>query len=359
MKQIILPKHIDWIMLLPVCFIPLFGLAMLRSTSPQLFTQQLINMAIGVGIFLLIIRFDLTVFRQLAVPLYIFSVLLLLSVFIFSDPTRGSYRWIELGFLRLQPSEVVKPLLVISFASYLCQRPMYKLGNVIQALILFFVPFIIIFKEPDLGSAVVVAFLFFGLLFMSGIRVMHVCALALILLASLPIVWQFTHQYQRERVFAFLNPQKDPLGKTYNINQSVIAVGSGELTGRGLGHGTQTQLKFLPEHSTDFIFASLGEELGFIGATALLFLYITIFWRLLRLSERTEDTFTALILFGIATILLSQAFIHIGGNIGILPVTGITLPLVSYGGSSVFATAMLVGLLFSALTTVKMQRGSG
>lgn len=359
MKQIVLPKQVDWILLLPVCFIPLFGLAMLRSTSPQLFTQQLINMAIGAVIFLLIVRLDLTLLKQFAVPLYIGSILLLLSVFIFGDPTRGSYRWLELGYFRLQPSEIVKPLLVISFAAFLSQRQMKKLPNVLQALALFFIPFIIIFKEPDLGSAVVIAFLFFGMLFMSGIRMLHVFVLAVVLLASLPIGWQFTHEYQRERVFTFLNPQKDPLGKTYNINQSVIAVGSGELAGRGLGHGTQTQLKFLPEHSTDFIFASLGEELGFIGASVLILLYMLVFWRLLRISEGTADTFSALLLFGIATILFTQAFIHIGGNIGILPVTGITLPLVSYGGSSVFATAILLGLLFSAATTVKTQRVSG
>lgn len=353
MKFFARPLHIDWIILLPLCFIPLFGLAMLRSTSPELFTQQLVNMAAGLVILFVILRLDIEALRQLAVPLYIFSILFLLSVFLFGDPTRGSYRWIELGPLRLQPSEVVKPFFVVFFASFLSSRNMKALGNLGLAIVLFAIPFLIIFKEPDLGSAVVLAVVFFGMLFMSGIRLLHTTLLALLFFVSMPFVWQFTHEYQRERVVAFLNPQHDPLGKTYNINQSMIAVGSGEIAGRGLGHGTQTQLKFLPEHSTDFIFASLGEELGFVGAAALIILYVVVFWRLLRVSEMANDTFSALILFGIGLMLLMQAFIHIGGNIGILPVTGITLPLVSYGGSSVFATAILLGILFLTLRTVR------
>ncbi len=343
------PEKIDWILVIPLILIPIFGLLMLLSSATDLFYRQLISMVLGLVVVFLVSRLDREAIKLLAVPAYIFSLVLLVLVFFFADQTRGSYRWLAFGGGQIQPSELMKPFLIVFFAYILMNRPPVKLTNVALCIGLFLIPFILVFREPDLGSAVVLVCGFGSMLFLSGVKLRYFLAVLITVLVLLPIGWHFTQPYQRARVTAFLNPKSDPLGKSYNINQSVIAVGSGQFIGRGLGQGTQTQLKFLPEHTTDFIFASLGEELGFIGAFALLILYTIIFWRLVRLSERMEDRFAALILSGSAIMLVSQAYIHIGGNIGILPVTGITLPLVSYGGSSVLATAILFGIILSML----------
>lgn len=348
MKLFSQTSHIDWLFALPVLVIPVFGLTLLLSSSESLFFKQLLNFGIGIVVFYFLSKIDLGIFQTLAPYLYIFAIVLLLSVFAITDPTRGSYRWLYLWGAQIQVSEIAKLVLVIFFAYFLSSRSIKSVKNVISGLVLAAAPCLLIFREPDLGTSVVVGVSFFVMLFLSGIKYRYVVILLSLVVLSLPMAWKFTHQYQRDRFLAFLEPQKDPLGVTYNINQSIIAVGSGQLFGRGLGQGPQTQLQFLPEHNTDFIFASLGEELGLVGTVLLVFAYTWLFWRLIVLGQRQNDRFRALLLFGCATIIITQAFIHIGGNIGILPVTGITLPLISYGGSSVIVICALLGIAVNA-----------
>lgn len=330
--------------------IPIFGLSLLLSTSPTLFSAQIVNLVIGAAVFLLITQIDIDQLKPGYWLAYLFTIGIIASVFILGEVTRGSYRWIDLGFIRIQPSEVAKPFFIFFFAVFLSRFSMRKLRNFAVALVLFAIPFLLVFKEPDLGSSLVLAAIFFGMLFKSNVKLVHFGLLVLAIIGTMPIAWHFIHDYQRERVLAFLNPDYDPLGKTYNINQAMIAVGSGQVTGRGLGHGTQTQLKFLPEHTTDFIYASLGEELGFVGSVAVIALFVLLFWRLASLAEQQTDQFRALIVFGIAVMFLAQAFIHIGGNIGVLPLTGITLPFISYGGSSFIASMALLGLAMRGIS---------
>lgn len=348
-------KSLDFVTLATIVPIPFFGLVMLLSLAPSLFYTQLINILVGVIVFFIVYQLDKDVLESAAIPAYILAVLMIVAVYVFGDATRGSYRWIEFGFVRIQSSEFVKPLLVVFFAWFFSTRDMQSLKNAGLAIALFAIPFILVLREPDLGSSLVLAAMFIAMLFVSGMKLKYFLILAIAALAALPFAWNFLHDYQKDRVLAFLNPDFDPLGKSYNITQSIITIGSGQIFGRGLGHGTQTQLKFLPEHTTDFIFASIGEELGLLGCAALVALYLLFFWRVLHISEEAENRFIQLLVFGIGVIIITQAFIHIGGNLGLMPLTGITLPFISYGGSSVVASSILLALLFRAIKQRRLR----
>ena len=323
------------------------SLVVLTSISPDRVAQQAFMFAVGFVLFVYLSRQDAAVYKTFAPFGYILSIILLIATLVLGSTVRGSTRWIPIGTFQLQPGEFVKPLLVISFAFFLKLFPPKNLKNIIINVVLFAVPALLIFKQPDLGTALVVSSIWVAQMFVGGLSywVIGVVLAGVVVFAEyLP---RFLHDYQIKRLETFVDPFRDPLGAGYNVIQSIIAVGSGGFFGKGLGHGTQSHLRFLPERHTDFIFASLAEELGMIGSILVIFCLGGLLYRILHLATQTRSSSSRLIYVGIFSYLFFQTFINIGMNIGIAPVTGVTLPLISYGGSSVLATAITLGIASS------------
>ena len=338
-------RHFDWLIFFLALIIALLGLVVLKSTAPSLLTQQIIWLALGLFFFFIFSQIDYHRYRHLAWIFYLSSIFFLLITFIFGRVIRGSVRWLEIGGLGLQPSEIVKPFLILFFAVFFSAGEEMNLKKILNGFLLLLLPFLMIFFQPDLGSSLVVLFFWLGIVLAKGMRGKWLALSFSLFLLILPLFWFFLKDYQRQRLFTFLNPQVDPLGSGFNVIQSMIAVGSGQFFGRGLGRGTQSHLRFLPERHTDFIFASLAEELGFIGSFLLLGLFFLLLWRILNLARNSRDQLAFLIYIGVFTLLFSQIFVNLGMNLGLLPVTGITLPLVSYGGSSLLSTMMALGIV--------------
>ena len=322
------------------------GVLVIYSSSPELALQQTIFTVVGLIGFFLISRFEVKFAGRLSIPLYLLIIAMLLLVLLLGIETRGSVRWIPLGIFNIQPSEFAKPVLILLLANFWSKKtPSWR--NILKSFVLS-MPFIfLVFRQPDLGSALTISAIWIGMLFACGISFKKIVILFLILLVTIPGSWHFLHAYLRHRITSFLSPESDPLGRGYNLIQSTIAVGSGELLGRGLGRGTQSRLQFLPEFRTDFIFASIAEELGFIGSFIILLLYLILFIFCIRLAAKTKNRFEFLIIFGVLSMLLFQFFVNVGMNMGLLPITGITLPLISYGGSSLIATLFSIGMIAS------------
>jgi rod shape determining protein RodA len=335
---------LDWWLFLPASFLSLLGLAVVLGAAPKELGQQAIFLGVGVGLFFLIGRLDRSLLTQLAPVWYLLSLLLLAVTFVFGAVTRGSTRWLDLGVFRFQPSELTKPFWALSFG-WLASKYDRLAGKEFALLLFSFLPpFLLIFRQPDLGSALVLGSLWLGILVAGKVKLKLFLPFLIGILAGLPFFWHLLQPYQQVRITTFLNPQADPLGASYNQVQATIAVGSGGFLGRGLGQGSQAQLEFLPEHQTDFIFATLAEEFGFVGSLGLLVLYTALLLHLLHLARQTEDATSRLSIIGIFTYLWFQATAHIGINVGVLPVTGITLPFVSVGGSSLIASWVSLGV---------------
>ncbi|MFH1840780.1 MAG: rod shape-determining protein RodA [Candidatus Shapirobacteria bacterium] len=325
----------------------IFGLTIIGSVAPGLFWPQLVFVVMGgVGSFILA-RLDYRIYAKTAPFLYLLSILLLLLPVFLGFSVHGSTRWLRIGWFNFQPSEIVKPLLVLFFAGYFGEQELFSLKRVAVGALLLLLPVWLVFNQPDLGSSLVLIFLWLGIVFAGGISRWWLVGSGALLAALLPFLRHFLKDYQKERLASFLRPQNDPLGAGYHLLQSKVAIGSGQLFGRGLGRGTQSHLRFLPERQTDFIFASLAEEVGFLGSLGVLGFFALVLYRLLRISERSRDRSGRLIGAGIFSWLFSQAVMNIGVNLGFLPVTGVTLPLVSYGGSSVLAVMLGLGLMQS------------
>lgn len=323
------------------------SLVVLTSISPERVGQQALMFAIGLGFFIYLGSQESAVYKTFAPIGYVVSVLMLLATMILGDPVRGSTRWIPIGTFQLQAGEFAKPLLVLAFAYFIKAMPPKTLKNILINTILYAIPALLIFKQPDLGTALVISSIWAVQMYLGGISyylIGGVAAIAIIFAESLP---RFLHDYQLKRIETFIDPFRDPLGSGYNVIQSIVAVGSGGVFGKGLGHGTQSHLRFLPERHTDFIFASLAEELGMIGSFLVIFCLGGLLYRLIHLSTHTNSSSSRLIYLGIFAYLFFQTFVNIGMNIGIAPVTGVTLPLISYGGSSVLATAITLGIASS------------
>lgn len=334
----------DWVILICAILLSAIGTAIIGSVASELVTAQVVFYLVGLGLLLALSRLDYRVFGSLAPWSFVLSLILLGITLFLGLETRGSVRWISIGSFRLQFSELLKPILVTVMASYLTVKP-ETFSRFFRLLFLIGLPTFLVFKQPDLGSSIVYATGFLAMIFMSGISLRYLFFSFFGAVVSLPILWRFLASYQRDRLLGFLNPGLDPLGANYNAIQAVIAVGSGLLFGRGLGRGTQTHLLFLPEHHTDFIFASVAEELGFVGAFLVLAIYFVLIWRIFHHVFAATDKTATLIGVGIGTILLVQVFINVGMNLGLFPVTGITLPLISYGGSSVLSTMISLGII--------------
>jgi rod shape determining protein RodA len=317
--------------------------------------RQIIWMIIGLAFFLIISNLD---YRRLWDWTYLFyglAIFLLLLVFILGVARLGAQRWLKIAGFNFQPSEFVKLIIVIFLARYFSGKSVdnvslssYKFGifrGLILPLILVAVPMLLIIEQPDLGSGVLILLLFIAILFVTGVKLRYIFILLLLIILPLPFFWQILRDYQKERLLVFLNPNIDPLGAGYTIIQSKIAIGSSGFFGKGWLSGTQSQLHFLPESHTDFIFATFAEEWGFIGSAALVFLYYFLIREGMLIAESTSDYFGKLLAFGISFMLAIQVFINIAMNLGLAPVVGLPLPLMSYGGSSVLVTFISLGIL--------------
>ena len=340
-------SSIDWFLMIPVAILLIFSLVTLFSIDQQIFRSQLFFAGISFIVFLLVTQLNPSILRYYSTPIYIASLIILIVVLIFGIESRGSVRWFEFLGLRVQFSEILKPFLAISLASFLASLRDYSFKSFMSLLIFLSPLVILIFLQPDLGNALIYFFVTFGTLLIYGFPFRWFIAGFLIWLLALPFFWLVLHDYQRQRILTFINPGRDPLGTSYNAIQSIIAVGSGMILGKGLGLGTQAELRFLPERHTDFIFATISEELGFIGAGVVIVCFAFIFYRLYLIIKNSEDKFSKIFSIIVFLIIFVHFFINIGMNIGIVPVVGVTLSFVSYGGSSLLSNFILLGLLFA------------
>ncbi len=338
----------SWLFLL-ICLLLAASSGLIYSASSQkiiVLGKQGIHVLISFVVFIAIAQFSPRTFKQWAPFLYAIGIFLLLVVLVFGTSSKGAQRWINLPGFRFQPSEMMKLFLPLMLAHYLSNKtlPLKKIP-IFVSLIIIFVPGLLIAKQPDLGTGILVIATGFGVLFFAGIRWSSIFKLSALVLAGLPLLWWKLHDYQRARVMTFLDPERDPLGSGYHIIQSKIAIGSGGLYGKGWCHGTQAQLNFLPERTTDFIFSVLGEEFGFIGISLLFLLYFAVIFRGILIMTQTADTFSRLLVGGIIFSFFICFFINIGMVSGLLPVVGCPLPLVSYGGTSLVTWMVAFGML--------------
>ncbi len=323
--------------------------------SNPLAVRQLFYAAIGLVGMLVAVLFDYRRLERYAYAIYALTLGLLLMVPLLGSVGGGARRWIDLGVVSVQPSEMIKIGLVVAIARYFHRAHAtgdFKLRNAIPALLLLGAPAALILAQPDLGTVGIVCIVFFSMLFFAGLRVRSFVFLAALGSAAVPLLWGHLKPYQQQRVWTFLSPEMDPLGAGYHVIQSKIAIGSGMFWGKGFLLGTQNKLHFLPEQHTDFIFSVFAEEWGYIGALVLLTLYAAFVLRGLYVASRAKDRFGALLTFGIVAMVFWQAVINIGMTSGVLPVVGIPLPFVSYGGSSLTTMMMAVGLIIN----VNMRR---
>ncbi len=342
-------------MALAAVLLAAFGLVSIYSSSLHggdftNFTKQAIFLGIGFVSMLALSYFDWRNFREspaLILTLYFLAVLALAGLYFFGSFNRGVRTWYSLGPITLDPIELLKPVLVILLAKYFSRRhaAMYQIRHILLTGFYVGLPAVLIFFQPNLGPCLVIFSLWIGILIISGIKLRHFLALALGFLVIASLGWLFLMKdYQKARVMSFLVPY-DPLGVSWSQNQSKIAVGVGGLFGKGIGGGSQTQYGFLSEPQTDFIFAAISEEFGIIGIVALLSLMLLLIWRITRAALRSTDNFSRLFAAGFAVLLVAESAIHIGVNIGFLPIIGLPLPLVSYGGSNLIATFAVLGIV--------------
>jgi rod shape determining protein RodA len=356
-------RHLDYLLLAATGGLLVYGLWVLEAVTendvagdPGYYAfRQTIYVAVGVVLLAVAAAVDPSAYRRVRWPLYGVAIVLLIAVFVLAEEVRGSKRWIQLGFFNFQPSELGKIVLVIVLAAFVAERRhrLSEWGTTLGVIGLSVPLMVLVFKEPDFGTTLIYAAIVLGALFFGGTPWRHLAALAIVAgLVAGALLWflpsagiEVLEPYQRERLTGFVDPDVDPSGSTYNVNQSITAVGAGGFDGRGEDNATQTKFNYLPEHSTDFIFSSLAEQRGFVGAAILLLLYAVVIWRGTKIVSVAKDLYSAVLAGTIVFALLIQLFINVGMTIGIAPVTGIPLPLVSYGGSSLLTTLIFVGLL--------------
>lgn len=340
-----------------LCFI--IGLMLIYSAKLEwyLVQKQLINFAVAAVMMLLVARFQPRDYRSWAPVLYFGSLSLLILVLLIGDISKGGQRWLNLGILRFQPAELMKlavPLMVARTLDQQILPPSFK--ALFLPTLYIVMPVMLIAIQPDLGTAILVASTGLFVLFFAGISWKLIISVTTLGVASTPVLWFLLHDYQRKRILTLLNPELDRLGSGYQIIQSKIAIGSGGIFGKGWLNGTQSQLEFLPERATDFIFAVLGEEFGLLGVLVLLLLYVLIMLRGLYIGMRARDTFSRLLAGSLIMTFFVYLFVNIGMVNGILPVVGIPLPLVSYGGTSLVTVMIGFGMLMSIQTNRNLVR---
>lgn len=342
-------RGLDYGLIITTILICLFGEVVIFSVSPDVAWDQLRFMALGFLVFFLATLLDIEIIKYMAIPFYLIILTLLLFTRFVGTESFGATRWLVFGGVTIQPSEISKLVLTLTLSAYLSSSRANTRSLIVFAtsLLLLIFPALLVFIQPDLGTTLVLIFIWIIISFIAAFPAIYFgISIIITSLLSLPS-WFILKDYQKQRILTFFSPDMDPLGAGYNVLQSIIAVGSGELFGRGFGRGTQSHLKFLPAHHTDFIFASLTEEWGFFGGLVLLGLFCILLWRIIEITKRANDTFSLLIGSGIFGMILFQVIVNIGMNIGILPVTGIPLPLISSGGSSLITVLLSLGIMQS------------
>lgn len=347
------PRSFDWVLFAAVLLLCALGITAIysvdlsRGSELIFFKKQLLSLGIGLALLLGASLTQPSWFRSYAKLWYAGSLALLIAVLIFGTTIRGTRSWFTFDGFSFQPLEVAKigVILMLAYIIYHFGRRYDKLLFFVGTGLLTGLIMVLIILERDLGSAIIIGTIWFGLMLLVGARRMYLIILvAGVVLASL-VGWKyFLHPYQKERVLTFLNPERDALGAGYNSTQALIAIGAGQWLGRGLGFGSQSQLRFLPEAQTDFIFSVIAEELGFAGVTTFLALMSIILWRLLVIVKKAPDDFVSATVSGITILFFFQFMVNAGANLGLLPITGVTLPFVSYGGSSLIVNLFLVGV---------------
>lgn len=343
--------RLDYPLLIALILVSIAGLFVLYSASDgnqRLVTNQAIRLVVGFVGLVIIALLPPRLFRRWSFWLYALGIILLLATAIFGEG-RGSDRWLDLSVVRFQPSELMKLVVPMTVAAWLHNKllpPGWK--ETLVAVVIIAVPMLLIVRQPDLGTALLVGMSGAFALFLAGLRWRIIFSLIGLAAAAAPIMWMFMHEYQRNRVRTFINPEADPLGQGWNIIQSKIAVGSGGLGGKGWMQGTQSHLEFLPEHTTDFIMSVIAEEFGLLGVLLLLLAYLFIIGRSLYLASHARDTFSRLLCGSLAMIFFVYVMVNGGMITGILPVVGVPLPLISYGGTSIVTLLAGFGLIMSA-----------
>lgn len=344
---------IDFALLLGLMAISGYGILVLYSASggsEKMFTNKVIQVALGMSVMLIMAYIPPRVYERISPYLYLFCIVLLVLVDLVGETSKGAQRWLNLGFIRFQPSEIAKLAVPLMVAAYLGKRPLPPdFRDTFIALALIMVPTVLVAMQPDLGTSILVCAAGIFVLFLAGLSWKLILGGVVFLAGFIPIMWLFLmHDYQKTRVMTLLDPEKDPLGAGYHIIQSKIAIGSGGLEGKGWMEGTQSQLEFLPEPHTDFIFAVLSEEHGLIGVLILLAIYLFIIARGLMIGAKSTSTFGRILSGGTALLFFVYVFVNIGMVSGILPVVGVPLPLFSYGGTSYVTLMAAFGLMMSA-----------
>lgn len=360
-------SYLDWPLLAITLFIPCLGLTVLFSAgydteatqpifsiiplfvSSPAFIKQVLFLGVGLVILTIGVFLPVNKLTKFAYPFYGFCVMLLVAVLLVGVVIKGSRRWIDFGPIHFQPAELAKMGVILALARYLSRTPIprggFRLRNLMIPFIIFFIPMGLILKQPDLGTAMSVGGIGFLMILFAGVRWQTLVLLVFVATASMYPLWNHLHDYQKRRIITLVDPEADPLGSGYHIIQSKIAVGSGQVFGKGFLKGTQTQLQFLPEHTTDFIFSVLAEEWGFFGCSIVLLSYVFLLHRILRVVSKSRDLFSMYLVVGLCSFIFCHVFINIGMVIGLLPVVGIPLPLFSYGGSSLLSNMLAIGIV--------------
>jgi len=350
-------KRIDWLILgtaLALCFL---GVLFIRSSSwrvqdstyapyPQ---KQIVFIVVSVLFLLVTLRISYMYLARMAFGIYFAGIMMLLAVPVIGKTIYGARRWIDFGPFDLQPSELVKIALILTLARFLMYRSGgHRFSSVLGPLLITFFPLILILKQPDFGTSMVLLPICFGMLYASGAKLKYLISIGIVGLMLLVPMWKFgLKQYQKDRILAFIYPELDPLGRGYQTNQSMIAVGSGGWTGKGIAKGTQNRLNKLPQRHTDFIFAVIAEEWGFMGSSLVIFLYVILLMLIARVAIYTREPFGRLVAVGVMMLFASQIFVNIGMAVRLMPVTGLTLPFISYGGSSLVTSFVGLALVMS------------
>jgi rod shape determining protein RodA len=343
--------NIDFVLFFLLLLLAIVGLFILYSASNEniaMVNSQALKIVLGFCLMIILAQIPPYRYQQWSKWLYLLSLISLLAVLVIGHVDQGARRWIDLKLFRFQPSEIMKLAMPMMLAWFVSQKALPPKANalMISSLILL-IPVVLVAKQPDLGTAIIIFSAGVFVLLMAGLNWRIIVSLAALGLTALPILWHTMHTYQKQRILTFLNPERDPLGNGYHIIQSKIAIGSGGIIGKGWLHGTQSHLSFLPAHATDFIFAVSAEEFGFIGSCAIIILFLLIFARCLYISARANDNFNRLLSSSLSLVFIISIFINIGMVIGALPVVGVPLPLISYGGSSIVTIMIGFGIIMS------------
>jgi rod shape determining protein RodA len=345
-------SSIDWIAFFAALMLSGLGLLTMNSFSgaDPLFVRQLIWIAAGVSVFFIASKVDWRFLRNSGVAAGLYGALIVPLLFLIALGTavKGARSWLSIGSLGIEPVEFAKLALIIALSKYFSRRHI-EIRNIRHILVsgaYAGLVFVLVALQPDFGGAIIIALVWFGMVLVSGISWKHVLTVVLVSLTAFTMLWFFGfHDYQKDRIKTFINPAGDIRGTGYNVYQSTVAVGSGQIIGKGIGYGTQSKLRFLPEYQTDFIFAAFSEEWGFIGIVIVFSLFGTIFWRIIVAASRGATNFETLFAFGVLFYLFAHFLLHVGINMGVLPVTGTTIPFMSYGGSHILAEFLALGML--------------